>query len=126
MHRTREPFWWSLFAAGGAVAALLAPVQIALTEIVAARGWSGQSLTYDRALALVSHPLSRLYLLAFISLPLFHWAHRFRFTLVDLGLRRGRRLLAEGFYRAANVRTTPPTPVPTQRLVTRASSARGS
>src|SRR5881409_1802103 len=93
MHRTREPFWWSLFAAGGAVAALLAPVQIALTGIVAARGWSGQSLTYDRALAL-------------ISLPLFHWAHRFRFTLVDLGLRRGRRLLAVVCYGAAIAGTT--------------------
>ena len=106
MHRTREPFWWSLFAAGGAVAALLAPVQIALTGIVAARGWAGHSLTYDRALALVSHPLGRLYLLAFISLPLFHWAHRFRFTLVDLGLRRGRRLLAVVCYGAAIAGTT--------------------
>src|SRR5439155_26833398 len=100
MHRTREPFWWSLFAAGGAVAALLAPVQIALTGILAARGWSGQSLTYDRALALVSHPLGRRYLLAFISLPQFHWAHRLRFKLVDLGLRRGRGLLAADCYGA--------------------------
>src|SRR2546428_4133673 len=107
MHMTPEPFWWSMFAAGGAVAALLAPVQIALTGIVAARGWSGQSLTYDRALALVSHPLGRLYLLAFISLPLFHWAHRFRFTLVDLGLRRGRRLLAGGLFRGRISRPNP-------------------
>jgi len=105
MHRTREPFWWSLFAAGGAVAALLAPVQIALTGIVAARGWAGHSLTYDRALALVSHPLSRLYLLAFISLPLFHWAHRFRFTLIDLGLGWGRGVVAAVCYGAAVVCT---------------------
>src|SRR2546422_886068 len=84
MAGTREPFWWSLFAAGGAVAALLAPVQIALTGIVVARGWAGQSFTYDRALALVSHPLSRLYLFVLISLPLFHWAHRFRCTLMPM------------------------------------------
>jgi len=101
MHRTREPFWWSLFAAGGAVAALLAPVQIALTGIVAAGGWAGPSFAYDRALALVSHPLSRLYLLVLISLPLFHWAHRFRFTLIDLGLTRGRAVVAGVCYGAA-------------------------
>ena len=101
MAGTREPFWWSLFAAGGAVAALLAPVQIALTGIVVARGWPGQSFTYDRALALVSHPLSRLYLFVLISLPLFHWAHRFRFTLIDLGFKWGRALVAGVCYGAA-------------------------
>src|SRR3989442_14252855 len=98
MAGTREPFWWSLFAAGGAVAALLAPVQIALTGIVVARAWAGQSFTYDRALALVSHPLSRLYLFVLISLPLFHWAHRFRFTLIDLGFKWGPALGAGGCY----------------------------
>src|SRR3989442_2126207 len=104
MAGTREPFWWSLFAAGGAVAALLAPVQIALTGIVVAGGWAGQSFAYDRALALVSHPLSRLYLLVLISLPLFHWAHRFRFTLLDLGLTRGRTVVAGVCYGAAGAR----------------------
>ena len=101
MASTREPFWWSLFAAGGAVAALLAPVQIALTGIIAPRQWPGQSFPYDRALALVSHPLTRLYLFVLISLPLFHWAHRFRFTLIDLGLRQGRGLVAVLCYGAA-------------------------
>src|SRR3989442_13271884 len=105
MAGTREPFWWSLFAAGGAVAALLAPVQIALTGIVVAGRWAGQSFAYDRALALVSHPLSRLYLLVLIPLPLFHWAHRFRFTLLDLGLTRGRAVVAGVCYGAAAART---------------------
>jgi fumarate reductase subunit D len=31
----------------------------------------------------VRHPLARLYLFVVISLPLFHWAHRFRYTLYD-------------------------------------------
>lgn len=101
MPDTPEPFWWSLFAAGGAVAALLAPVHIVLTGIVAATGWASQPLAYDRVLALVTHPLSRPYLFVLISLPLFHWAHRFRFTLVDLGLRRGRSLVAVACYGAA-------------------------
>src|SRR3989442_15391305 len=100
MAGTREPFWWSLFAAGGAGAALLAPVPIALTGIVVARAWAGQSFTYDRSLALASHPLSRLYLFVLISLPLFHWAHRFRSTLIDLGFKWRRALLAGACYGA--------------------------
>ena len=31
----------------------------------------------------MAHPLTRLYLFVLISLPLFHWAHRFRYTLYD-------------------------------------------
>jgi fumarate reductase subunit D len=38
---------------------------------------------YDSVLALVQHPLARIYLFALISLSLFHWAHRFRYTLYD-------------------------------------------
>jgi len=29
------------------------------------------------------HSLVRLYLFVLVSLPLFHWAHRFRYTLYD-------------------------------------------
>jgi fumarate reductase subunit D len=32
---------------------------------------------------LARHPMTRLYLFALCSLPLFHWAHRFRYTLYD-------------------------------------------
>ena len=32
---------------------------------------------------LLANPLVRLYLFVLISLPLFHWAHRFRYTLYD-------------------------------------------
>jgi len=38
---------------------------------------------YERLRALVSHPITRVYLIVFCALPLFHWAHRFRFTLYD-------------------------------------------
>ena len=31
----------------------------------------------------MTNPVTRLYLFAVISLPLFHWAHRFRYTLYD-------------------------------------------
>ncbi len=100
-NRTSEPFWWLLFGAGGMVAALLAPIQIALTGISAPSGWLGGSFEHSRLLALVSQPLSRLYLLVLISFPLFHWAHRFRFTLLELGLKRGRRAVAIACYSSA-------------------------
>ena len=61
-----EPFWWLLFGAGGMVAALLAPVHIALTGIMASSVWLGDSFDYSRVLELVSHPISRIYLLVLI------------------------------------------------------------
>jgi fumarate reductase subunit D len=100
-HKTSEPFWWLLFGAGGMVAALLVPIQIVLTGISAPSGWLGGSFEYSRLLALVSRPLSRIYLLTLISFPLFHWAHRFRFTLLELGLKRGRRAVATACYSSA-------------------------
>jgi fumarate reductase subunit D len=36
-----------------------------------------------------------------ISLPLFHWAHRFRFTLVDLGLKAAKGPIAIFCYGSA-------------------------
>ncbi len=103
MARSNEPFWWALFAVGGVVAAFLVPVHIVLTGIAAPAGWGRESFEYHRVLALVSHPVSRLYLFVLISLPLFHWAHRFRFTLIDLGLKGGRGLVAVACYGSAIV-----------------------
>ena len=51
--------------------------------------------------ALVAHPIVRFYCFILISLPLFHGAHRFRFTLVDLGFRGADMLLAVACYRSA-------------------------
>lgn len=105
MARSNDPFWWSLFAVGGVVAAFLVPIHIVLTGIAAPIGWLRESFEYDRMLALASHPISRLYLFVLISLPLFHWAHRFRFTLIDLGLKGGRGLVAVACYGSAIVGT---------------------
>ncbi|MBI3997628.1 MAG: fumarate reductase subunit D [Armatimonadetes bacterium] len=84
--RSSEPIWWLLFAVGGTVAAFLVPVHIAVGGIAGPAGWIPQAFAYDRMVGLISHPLSRLYLFALISLSLFHWAHRFRYTLAE-GLR---------------------------------------
>ena len=94
MAKSNEAFWWLLFGAGGTVAAFLAPLHILLTGIAAPAGWVGEAFEYNRVLALVSHPVARLYLFVLISLPLFHWAHRFRFTLTELGLKGDQRAVA--------------------------------
>jgi fumarate reductase subunit D len=39
--------------------------------------------SYQSTLALISQPLVRLVLFALCCLSLFHWAHRFRYTLYD-------------------------------------------
>ena len=83
MGRPLTPFLWAtLFSAGGTVAALLYPVHFFLTGLAIPMGWVGDP-GYGALRALAVHPLTRLYLFVLVSLPLFHWAHRFRYTLYD-------------------------------------------
>ncbi len=77
-----EPFLWSLFSAGGMVAALLVPVQLLLFGLAFPLGWL-EAPAYEKILDLVRHPATRIYLFMLCSLPLFHWAHRFKYTLYD-------------------------------------------
>jgi fumarate reductase subunit D len=77
-----EAFFWTLFSAGGVVAALLIPVQLFLFGMAIPLGWV-QAPSHEHLVALLRMPLVRIYLFILCSLPLFHWAHRFRFTLYD-------------------------------------------
>jgi fumarate reductase subunit D len=101
MARSNEPIAWSLFGAGGVVAALLLPVMILLTGIAVPVGWISQSGLFN----LVHSPLTRLYLFVVISLSLFHGAHRIRFVLMDLGLKAIGGLVAAICYAFAIVGT---------------------
>jgi fumarate reductase subunit D len=80
--RRITPLLWLLFSAGGTVAALLFPVHLFLTGLAVPLGWL-EAPGYESLHTLLRHPVTRLYLLALIALPLFHWAHRFRYTLYD-------------------------------------------
>jgi len=80
--RSFVPLFWTLFSVGGVVAAFLIPIHLFLFGLAFPLGWI-QPPTYERLLALARLPLVRLYLFVLCSLPLFHWAHRFRFTLYD-------------------------------------------
>lgn len=104
MRRPIEPLWWLLFATGGTVAAFGVPALILLTGIVAPAGWAPQAFTYGHVRDLVSHPLTRVVLFFLISIPLFHWAHRFRYTLAEgLALKRAWVPVAVACYGAAIV-----------------------
>jgi len=76
------PFLWTLFSAGGTVAAFLFPVHLLLLGVAFPLGWV-EAPSYEAFRLLLQHPVTRLYLFVLISLPLFHWAHRFRYTLYD-------------------------------------------
>jgi fumarate reductase subunit D len=80
--RSNEPLLWLLFSAGGVIAAMLIPIHLFLFGLAFPLGWlNGPS--YQGLLALVRHPVTRLYLFVLCTLSLFHWAHRFRYTLYD-------------------------------------------
>ena len=101
-----EAMAWALFSAGGFAAAVLIPVHVAILGIAYAGGWLPEdSLSYDRVLRLVQNPLTKLYLLALVALPLFHWAHRFRFAIHHQFGIHWKRLAAVGCYGSALVGT---------------------
>lgn len=77
-----EPFLWALFSVGGVVAAFLIPVHLFLLGLAFPLGWL-RSPGYESVLSLVRMPLTRVYLFVLCSFPLFHAAHRFRYTLYD-------------------------------------------
>jgi fumarate reductase subunit D len=80
--RPIEPLLWLLFSAGGVMAALFIPATLFLFGVAFPLGWLTPP-PYDRLLAIVGHPLTRVLLFGLCSLSLFHWAHRFRYTLYD-------------------------------------------
>ena len=105
MKRTIEPFWWSLFGAGGVVSAFFVPVLLFLNGIAVPLGWI-ELRGYESLLALVKTPFTRVFLAVVISFSMFHWAHRFRFTLYDgLQLKHLNELIAVLCYGSAAVVT---------------------
>ena len=80
--RSSVAFFWALFSAGGVAAAFLLPVQVFLFGLAFPLGWI-EPPGYESLLGLLQSPVTRLYLLVLSVLSLFHWAHRFRYTLYD-------------------------------------------
>jgi len=91
MKRSHEPIFWSLFGAGGVLSALVAPILILITGILAPAGvgMPHQALDYSRVLGFAQHWFGKLLLLAVISLFLFHAVHRIYLSLHDVGIHAG-------------------------------------
>ncbi len=80
--RSREPFFWAMFSSGGMLAALLLPALGLLLWFALPLGWV-DAPGHAELSSKIGHPLVKLALFVLIMLSLFHWAHRFRYTLYD-------------------------------------------
>jgi fumarate reductase subunit D len=98
MAKSNEPFWWALFGAGGMWAALFVPITAIVTGLLVPN-------KATHLYAALHNPVVRLYLFVTISLPLFHWAHRIRYVLIDFGVKTARLPIAVACYGAAVVGT---------------------
>ena len=80
MKGSNEAFWWTLFSAGGMVAALLIPVLIFSTALAPGFGWEAftDALAYGDIKGLLANPLVKIALFVGVSLSLFHAVHRIR------------------------------------------------
>jgi fumarate reductase subunit D len=77
-----EPLFWLLFSAGGMASAMLMPVLVLVFGLAFPLGWLSPP-TYEHVRGIIVHPLTRLVLFGLCMLSLFHWAHRFKYTLYD-------------------------------------------
>jgi succinate dehydrogenase subunit D len=80
--RSIEPLLWLLFSAGGVLSALLIPIVLFLFGVAIPLGWISPP-GHGHLLAVLRHPLTRVVVFLLCMLSLFHWAHRFRYTLYD-------------------------------------------
>jgi fumarate reductase subunit D len=97
MRKSNEPLFWSLFSGGGMLLALLAPALILVTGFLVPANVVG----FARLHSMVTNPIGRIVLFGVAALTFFHWAHRFRHVLIDIGLRRFSLALAVACYLAA-------------------------
>ena len=98
--RTTEPILWLLFSAGGVAAALFLPILIFIFGLAVPLGWVAPGSNHLQGV--LANPLTLLVLFGLCVLSLFHWAQRFRYTLIDgLKLKGYQRLINIGCYTVA-------------------------
>lgn len=82
VRRSREPLLWLLFSAGGMLAALAFPALALALWVGPVLGWTPDP-SPDALRATVGSLVGRLGVFGLVALALYHWAHRFRYTLYD-------------------------------------------
>ena len=89
-------FFWFMFAQGGGLAALVLPVHILVQGILGPLGVVPVvDRHYDTWVNVLGHPLVKLYILVLVAFSFFHFAHRLRYLLVDLGVPAARGVPAQ-------------------------------
>ena len=78
-----EPLWWMLFGGGGFVASFFLPGLLMGVCLFAPLGLFESGLRYERAYALASSGVGRIFLGGVISLTLWHCAHHLRHLGLD-------------------------------------------
>ena len=100
-------FWWFMFAQGGVLAAILIPVHVLVQGILGPLGIVPVvDRHYDTWVAVLGNPLVKLYIVVLIAFPFFHFAHRLRYLLVDLGVRAARGVPAQVIFYGGAVAVT--------------------
>ena len=100
-------FWWFMFAQGGVIAAILIPAHVLVQGILGPlKVVPVVDRNYDTWISILGNPIVKLYLLVLIAFPFFHFAHRLRYLLVDLGVPAAKSVPAQAiFYGGAVVVT---------------------
>ena len=89
-------FWWFLFSQGGVLTALLLPAHVLVQGILGPLGIvTVADQHYDTWISLLGNPLVKLYLLVFFAFAFFHFAHRLRYLLVDVGVHAAKSVPAQ-------------------------------
>ena len=100
-------FWWFMFSQGGLIAAVLLPVHILVQGILGPLGLVPVvDRHYETWINILGNPIVKLYLLVLIAVPFFHFAHRLRYLLVDLGVAAAKSVPAQVIFYGAAVLVT--------------------
>jgi fumarate reductase subunit D len=100
-------FFWFLFSQGGVITALLLPVHVLIQGILGPLGIVPVvDRHYDTWINVLGNPLVKLYLLVLITFAFFHFAHRLRYFLTDLGIHAAKTLPAQAVFYGGAVGVT--------------------
>ena len=88
MKRSNEPIFWSLFGAGGMLAALIGPALVFITGIGVPFGliFAPDTMSYAHMLAFAQNWVGKIFLFAVVSLFLWQAAHRIAILVHDFGV----------------------------------------
>ncbi len=99
--------FWFLFSQGGVITALLLPVHVLIQGILGPLGIVPVvDRHYDTWVNVIGNPLVKLYLLVLIMFAFFHFAHRLRYFLMDLGVHAAKTLPAQAIFYGGAVAVT--------------------